>query len=56
MDDHRHLAPLRDVLHRTELVPGPCDHHHPQRLDHGARRDVALSRNSSITAPVFSAI
>jgi hypothetical protein len=47
MHNHRHLAPLRDVLHRGgEMAAGAdADHHLGHRLDHGARRDVALARN-----------
>ena len=45
--DQRHLAPLRDILHRRRKSATICDTNHRQwqRFDHGARRDLPLPRN-----------
>jgi hypothetical protein len=47
MNDQRHLAPLRDVLHRFCECIAATDTHHllRKRLDHGARRDLPLPRH-----------
>ena len=44
VDDQRHLAPCRDVLHRGHKgrARRKAAHLVRQRLDHGARRDVLL--------------
>src|SRR5882762_2119660 len=47
MNDKRHLAPLRDVLHRFRKCIAATDTHHlrRKRLDHGARRDLPFPRH-----------
>jgi hypothetical protein len=47
MNDQRHLAPLRDILHRFRKGIAATDTHHlrRKRLDHGARRDLPLPRH-----------
>src|SRR6266568_6107739 len=47
MNDQRHLAPLRDVLHRVRKCIAATDTHHlrRKRLDHGARRGPPFPRH-----------
>src|SRR5439155_15531413 len=47
VNDQRHLAPLRDIVHGgSEFAAGAEAHHRfRQRLEHGARRDFPLPRH-----------